>query len=70
MSHGTAIAHGAATVNAKNAFRPIPGASAKGSFAHSPIAIHPMKAAMEVANRASSNGMPVAASIDGFTSRM
>ena len=70
MSHGTAIAHGAATVNAKNAFRPIPGASAKGSFAHSPIAIHPMKAAIEVANRASSNGMPVAASIDGFTSRM
>ena len=70
MSHGTAIAHGAATVNAKKAFRPIPGARANGNFAQNAIAIHPMKAATAVANRASLNGMPVCASIDGFTRRM
>ena len=70
MSQGTAIAQGAATVNAKKAFRPIPGARAKGNFAQSPIAIHPMNLAIDVANSASLNGMPVAANIDGFTSRM
>ena len=67
----TAVAnHGAATVNAKYAFRPIPGANAKGSFAHSPMTMHPTNAATAVANRASSNGIPVTDSIDGFTSRM
>ena len=57
-------------MNAKKAFRPIPGASANGKFAQNAMAIHPMNAATAVANRASSNGMPVADSIDGFTSRM
>ena len=70
ISQGTAIAQGAATVNAKYAFRPIPGARAKGSLAQNAMTIQPTNAARAVANRASLNGMPVADSIDGFTRRM
>ena len=69
-SHGTAIAQGAATVNAKYAFNPIPGAIAKGNLAQKAIAIQPTNAAIAVANKASSNGIPVTDSIDGLTNRM
>ena len=58
------------TANTKYAFNPIPGANAYGLFAHRPITVHPTNAAMAVANNASSNGIPLTASIAGFTSRM
>ena len=58
------------TPNTKKAFKPIPGARAKGKFAHSPMTIHPMNAAIAVANKASSNGIPANESIAGFTTKM
>jgi len=58
------------TVKVKYAFRPIPGAKAKGRFAHSPITVHPTKAAIAVANKASSNPIPVPESIAGLTNKI
>jgi hypothetical protein len=58
------------TENVKYAFNPIPGASANGRFAQSPITTHAMNAATAVAKSASSNGIPVNSSILGLTKRM
>ena len=58
------------TENTKYAFRPIPGANAYGLLAHNPITTQPTKAAIAVANNASSNGIPPTANIAGFTSKM
>ena len=58
------------TVNTKYAFNPMPGANAKGLFAHNPITVQPTNAAIAVANSASSKGIPATDSIAGFTNRM
>ena len=67
-SQGMPIA--STTENTKYAFKPIPGANAYGLLAHNPITTQPTKAAIAVANNASSNGIPATASIDGFTTNM
>ena len=58
------------TVNAKKAFSPIPGASARGMRAISPIAMVPSPATRQVANAAATGGMPAAERIAGLTAMM
>ena len=48
----------------------MPGARANGKFAHRPMTTHPTKAAIAVANSASSKGIPATDNIAGFTSSM
>ena len=77
MSQGTPIPKH--TPYKKYALSPIPGASAKGRFAQSPIIIHATNEATAVATSASLNEIPVSKSIKvmsapdiilGFTMRM
>ena len=58
------------TANVKYAFSPIPGASANGRFAYNPITTQPTKAAIAVANSASSKGIPAMESMAGLTNRI
>jgi hypothetical protein len=59
-----------ATWNATNAFSPMPGASAIGTFAPSPMRIDARPAVSAVAATAASAGTPAAARIDGLATRM
>ena len=65
ISQGTFIP--ITTVNAKNAFNPIPDASANGKSAISPIMKHPKAADKQVAVTNAPAGIPVADSILGLT---
>ena len=58
------------TVNAKNAFNPIPEARAKGKFAISPIRKHPSAAEKQVAVTNAPAFIPVFDKIFGFTAIM
>ncbi len=58
------------TVNTKNALSPIPGARAKGSFAHNDIIRVPVMAASAVAVNTEPAGIPQAVNMLGFTARM
>ncbi len=58
------------TWNATTAFNPMPGASAIGKFAPSPMSNVQMAAAAAVAAAAASNGTPAAARIAGLANRM
>ena len=67
------------TPNVKYAFSPIPGAKAKGKFAHNPITVQPIKAATAVAKSMSAKACSFPAwvpspipnvSIAGLTSRI
>ena len=57
-------------MNAKYALRPIPGAKANGKLAQRPITVQPIKAAIAVANKTSSKGIPVPLNMAGFTNRI
>ena len=59
-----------ATWNATTAFSPMPGASAMGKLAASPISSVQTAAAAAVAAAAASNGTPAAPRIEGFANRM
>ena len=59
-----------ATWNATKAFSPIPGASAIGTFAPSPMRIEARPAVSAVAATAASAGTPAADRIDGLATRM
>jgi hypothetical protein len=58
------------TVDAQQAFHPIPGASAIGYFSGTPMKRHPTSAARHVAAVAASSGIPAYGKIDGFTKTM
>ena len=59
------------TVNTKKAFRPIPGASAKGFLARKAITRVPMRAASAVAVKTEPRGIPSSAlKMFGLTARM
>ena len=58
------------TVNVKNAFNPIPGACANGTFATNPITRVPIAAAIIVATKTAFLSIPAAAKIDGFTNKI
>ena len=59
-----------ATWNATKALSPMPGASAIGTFAPSPMRIEARPAVNAVAATAASAGTPAAARIDGLATRM
>ena len=54
----------------KNAFKPMPGASAIGRFAQRPIMKQPIAAAKQVATKTAPLSMPASASIAGLTNMM
>ncbi len=58
------------TVYAKNAFRPMPGASANGRFAHRAITRMAIAEESAVAVNTEPASMPASARISGFTTRM
>jgi hypothetical protein len=58
------------TVNTKKAFRPMPGARAKGFFAYRAITSVPMRAARAVAVKTAPLGMSSALKMLGLTARM
>ena len=58
------------TVYVKNAFNPIPGASAYGTFAIKPIARVEIAEAKIVAKNTACAGIPPSARIDGLTNRI
>ena len=72
----SAVCHGtwfcSTIVNAKNAFRPMPGATANGSFAYSPIRSVIVDATSTVAVITPANGTPVPGDdrIAGLTTTM
>ena len=58
------------TVNARNAFRPIPGARANGRFATNAITRVAIAAERAVAVNTAPASIPAALRIPGFTARM
>ena len=68
VCHG--MPHAPATVKAKKAFRPIPGAKAIGKFANNPINNVPTIAANTVATNTAPLSIPAIASKLGLTAKI